>query len=187
MLRSAKRSRACALPLKDAKFNFLDGQRVTAMGTEFQIKISEAERKHAAGTALGTDIKITVPTDTPHKRRAEAIQTLSRRLISGAILEKTSDYVKGLNAAHFNSRIKDIRIKGASTRWGSCSPSRGGSNNININFWLLFMPEPLLRYVVVHELAHTVQRNHSKDFWKEVERAIPDYKMLRKELRGYKL
>lgn len=71
-----------------------------------------------------------------------------------------------------------ITIRNQKTRWGSCS-SKG---NLNFNCLLMLMPDKVLDYVVVHELYHLKQMNHSKKFWKEVERYMPDYKNYKKWL-----
>lgn len=62
------------------------------------------------------------------------------------------------------------------TRWGSCS----GKNRLNFNTHLATMPPDFVEYVVVHELAHIKHKNHSKDFWAEVEKYLPDYKKRQK-------
>ena len=72
-----------------------------------------------------------------------------------------------------------VTIRCQQTRWGSCS-SRG---NLNFNCLLMLAPEEVLDYVVVHELAHRKQMNHSALFWQEVARECPDYK---KSLRWLK-
>lgn len=81
--------------------------------------------------------------------------------------------------------FKRVFIRGQKTRWGSCS-SQG---NLNFNWRLVMAPLPVLEYVVVHELMHLVEPNHSKKFWSLVEDICPDYKAHRTWLRknGHRL
>lgn len=72
-----------------------------------------------------------------------------------------------------------ITIREQKTRWGSCS--RKG--NLNFNWKLMLMPEGVLDYVVVHELAHRIEMNHSKAFWAVVEQVLPDYRKRKALLR----
>ena len=72
-----------------------------------------------------------------------------------------------------------ITVRNQKTRWGSCS-SKG---NLNFNCLLMLAPPEVLDYVVVHELCHRKQMNHSKAFWTEVEKVFPDYKKSRKWLK----
>ncbi len=76
-------------------------------------------------------------------------------------------------------RPQAIRITNAKTRWGSCS----SKNTINFTWRLLFAPVEIIDYVVVHELAHIKEHNHSDRFWKIVCDIMPDYKTRRNELR----
>ena len=76
-----------------------------------------------------------------------------------------------------------IFIKEQKTRWGSCS----SSGNLNFNWKLILIDEELLDYVVVHELAHRKQMNHSQQFWQEVEKILPDYKERRRRLKEFRL
>ena len=72
-----------------------------------------------------------------------------------------------------------ITVRNQKTRWGSCS-SKG---NLNFNCLLMLAPPEVLDYVVVHELCHRKQMNHSKAFWLEVEKVLPKYKEVRKWLK----
>lgn len=72
-----------------------------------------------------------------------------------------------------------IFVRTQKTRWGSCS--REG--NLNFNCLLALCPKPVMRYVVIHELCHRKYMNHSKLFWNEVSKYMPDYRIYKKWLR----
>ncbi len=78
-------------------------------------------------------------------------------------------------------RYGKITIRMQKTRWGSCS-SKG---NLNFNCLLMKAPDEIIDYVVVHELCHLIEMNHSDKFWAEVEKVIPDYKEKRKWLKDH--
>ncbi|MDB5224944.1 MAG: putative metal-dependent hydrolase, partial [Candidatus Adlerbacteria bacterium] len=84
---------------------------------------------------------------------------------------------------HYQLQVKKVFIRNQKTRWGSCS-SRG---NLNFNYRLAMLPLHLVDYVVVHELCHLGQFNHSPAFWALVEKTLPNYKALRAELKQQKM
>ena len=80
-----------------------------------------------------------------------------------------------------NVQYGRITIRNQKTRWGSCS-SKG---NLNFNCLLMLAPDEVVDYVVIHELCHLIEMNHSKAFWKQVEQMMPDYKKHRKWLKDH--
>ena len=76
-------------------------------------------------------------------------------------------------------KFKSIRITKAESRWGSCSPK----GSINFSWKLIMTPLDVIDYVIVHELAHIPEKNHSYRFWNKVSSVLPDYKERRKWLR----
>ncbi|EKE19661.1 MAG: hypothetical protein ACD_8C00124G0010 [uncultured bacterium] len=86
--------------------------------------------------------------------------------------------------AHFNQvykyEINKISIKNQKTRWGSCS--RKG--NLNFNYKIILLPKKIADYVIVHELCHLKEFNHSRKFWNLVERGIPQYREIIKEINS---
>jgi len=74
-----------------------------------------------------------------------------------------------------------LKFRKNKSRWGSCS----FSNNINLNIYLMKLPLVAIEYVVIHELAHIKQKNHSKQFWNLVLKYCPDYKNCEKMIKNY--
>lgn len=84
-----------------------------------------------------------------------------------------------LNQIHFQKDFKSVNLKYNSSNWGSCS-TRG---NINLSTRLLFAPDTVIDYVIIHELTHLIEMNHSPKFWQLVKGAMPDYKEKEKWLK----
>ncbi|HRN95405.1 MAG: M48 family metallopeptidase [Chitinophagales bacterium] len=84
-----------------------------------------------------------------------------------------------LNQKHFGKRISSVKLKYNTSNWGSCS-SRG---NINLSVRLMFAPQDVIDYVIIHELAHLVHHNHSNKFWNLVESIMPNYREKERHLQ----
>ncbi len=108
-------------------------------------------------------------TDPEKKKlyRSQAREVISRR----------AAYFAPLMGVSYNR----IAIKETKTRWGSCS----AKGNLNFHWKLILMPAKILDYVVVHELAHLKEMNHSPRFWAQVEKMLPDYRQRRKWLKEH--
>ncbi|MDK2962182.1 MAG: hypothetical protein PWP20_1308 [Eubacteriaceae bacterium] len=72
-----------------------------------------------------------------------------------------------------------LKINKARTRWGSCS----SAGNLNFSWYLIMAEESAIDYVVVHELAHLIKMNHSKEFWEIVKTYCPDYEQAKDKLK----
>ncbi len=83
----------------------------------------------------------------------------------------------------YNFTYHAVAIRNQKSRWGSCSKK----GNLNFSYKLALLPPHLADYIIVHELCHLREFNHSAQFWQLVAYAIPEYKKMRKELRGIAL
>lgn len=84
-------------------------------------------------------------------------------------------------AGHYGFSFKKLNLRNQKTRWGSCSVS----GNISLNYRLMKYRKELIDYVIIHELCHLREMNHSKKFWELVESLVPDYKSLKRELKSH--
>lgn len=102
-----------------------------------------------------------------HDHKARATKLIKDRVVFWA---KIGDF-----------KYKSISIKNQRSKWGSCT--RAGK--LNFNYRLYFLPQDLVDYVVVHELCHLRHMNHSRAFWTEVSKVLPETQKLKSELRKY--
>ena len=112
------------------------------------------------------------------RRKKEDPQRKQNRERAREIITRRVEYFAPQVGVTYNR----IFIKEQKTRWGSCS----SLGNLNFNWKLILLDTELLDYVVVHELAHRKQMNHSAAFWSEVEKVLPDYRERRRRLREWR-
>jgi predicted metal-dependent hydrolase len=114
------------------------------------------------------------------------VQKAIRKGIEKAYREEAKEYLpKRLNDLSDKSNLpfNEVYIKNIKSRWGSCS----GKNNINLSIHLMRLPDNLIDYVLLHELAHTKIKNHSKKYWQFMDTLVDDAKKIDKELRQFKI
>lgn len=159
----------------------LDGQPSDKIrlgnGKTFAVKLQPGARTAARRKQGGWNVEI-----SPQIRR-RALHHFLWNILSSQEKTRMEKLVHDINAATSNVRIANVKLRFASTQWGSCS-SKGG---IMLNTALLFLPVSLLRYVIIHELAHRKHANHSDAYWAEVERMMPRYRRSYEELKRYRL
>lgn len=115
----------------------------------------------------------------------EAIQVQLRNLIESALRHEAKrifpDYVKRLADLH-GFRFSEVKINKSTSRWGSCSSGKG----INLSYFCLLLPPHLMELIVLHELCHTREMNHSDRFWNHLDAVAGNRaKALTQELKGF--
>ena len=160
--------RASARLAKRAEFTLGYGSRIILFGGEYPIAASQVSGVKFDGTC----VYVPPCLDTAQIKRA--VVRLYRGIARDALTER-AEYFAGL----MDVTPAAIKINGAKSRWGSCS----GKNSINFSWRLVMADEDIVDYIVIHELAHIIEHNHSPRFWSIVGSILPDYKDKRRNLK----
>ncbi|MGC8628754.1 MAG: M48 family metallopeptidase [Candidatus Micrarchaeia archaeon] len=151
---------------------FYDKQQLEIMGKHFIVEVSERPRKTSTARLAGEKIEVALAEGIPNEEEDKQISALCMRAISSAILPEIEERVAHINNEYIHAQVAKVTIKYMQTRWGSCNPRK---HIINLNFILLLAPQQILDYVILHELAHMKEANHSAKFWSIVKEAMPSY------------
>lgn len=111
-----------------------------------------------------------------HSRIQDCVEMYLKKILMDYLQEKIIEYL----AYDFDLDMPLIEIKKYKGRWGSCFYK---DNKVTFNLSLIHLPKDLIDYVIVHELAHFLQANHSHLFYQEIEKRMPDYKQRQKRLK----
>lgn len=154
---------------------WVDGQHTSFLGKPLTLRVV-ASLFDASPQLHGVQLFVHV-TDSANERVVEqAITQWYQREAENLFKERVAHYAPLLNVSPCM-----VKLSAARTQWGSCT-ARG---SLRLNWQLIKMPLRLIDYVVVHELAHLIEMNHSAAFWRVVKSVCPDYVRLRGELRRW--
>jgi predicted metal-dependent hydrolase len=115
-----------------------------------------------------------------------SVQHFIRNVIEQALRIEAKQFIPArVNelAAKYNFSYNKVFIKNIKSRWGSCSKK----GNVNFSLHLMLLPEELIDYVILHELAHTVEHNHSKSFWVVLNKIYGNAKIIDGKLKDYRV
>jgi len=144
-----------------AHFSLTYGDSVTYRGHKYPIAIKD-------GKYAGFDDTVFyMPPNLSPGQIKQACVHIYRMLAKRDLTRKVSDFAKQMNVMP-----TAVKINAAMTRWGSCS----GKKSLNFSWRLIMADDDVIDYVVVHELAHISEMNHSERFWAIVEGVLPDYR-----------
>jgi len=157
--------------------SYQTGDELVVGSRTYILDIQESSNKSHSGKLLNGTIFLNINKSQANYHKA--IKTLLSRIVGKDYLPEIQRKVKELNHLHFQVPVEGVKLKYTSSRWGSCSTK----GNLNFSTKLLFAPEDTIDYVIIHELAHRIEMNHSSRFWKLVSDAMPDYKKHEKWLK----
>ncbi len=162
--------------LEHLKSKKIDGEAhfFEILGKKYRIEIQFETRDSLKGSLDKDVVQLTLPSDLmiSKSQHVNTINQLISRIVCDVYLQPVERRVMELNQKHFKQEINSVKMKYIHSRWGSCSSNK----NINLSSRLLLTPPAVLDYVIIHELAHLIEMNHSSAFWKLVEAADSTYK-----------
>lgn len=151
-----------------------DGSPILIEGRRCALRLHAGARR--TGRAEGDEFHLTLP----EPEHDEAVRAAIKSVLSAMALKRIRERLD-LYAPRIGVTFGRVAIRDQKSRWGSCS--RKG--NLNFNWKLIMAPPPVLDYVVIHELCHRLEFNHSPRFWSLVERQMPEYEAWKKWLKGH--
>lgn len=158
---------------------YQDGDELMLMEQPFLLKIGTHQNPSIKGNYKENIFNIHVPQAWPAADQQLGISMMLRKMIAKRMRSDMIDRVIQLNRLHFQKDISTLRLKYNTSNWGSCSRNK----NLNFSTRLLLAPLEVIDYVIIHELAHLIEMNHSSKFWDIVERADPGYRAKEKWLK----
>lgn len=160
------------------KRRWQDHETLMYLGVEYPLRLTVTSSRAARLTFDDAQFTLHSPLESAHPDYIQVARSAAlhwfRAAAKATIVPLAREY-----AAQMNLAVNKIRIKNQKTLWGSAS----SKNNLNFNCRLMMAPEPIIHYVIIHELCHFTHMNHSKAFWTLVEQHDAQYKQHRKWLR----
>jgi len=162
---------------KPEPVRWIDGELIPFMGEPLTLRVVVG-LFDAPPLLQGRQLFAHVTAGANHAVVEQAVKQWYRREAELLFRERVAHYAPLLNALP-----SEVKLSSARTQWGSCT----ASGTVHLNWQLIKLPLRLIDYVVVHELAHLIEMNHSAAFWQVVKSACPDYAKRRGELRRQRI
>lgn len=161
---------------EDAPRKYVSGENYTLLGGNLRLKVEEAEEEEVYTDGVYLFLKVRDKNDFCHKESMIANWLIEYQI---TVFQELIDEVY-LLFEQYGVPYPQLKIRDMTSRWGSCQTKKG---IITLNSQLIKFPRRCIAYVVVHEFAHFIHPNHSREFWDFVEMMMPDWKERREELR----
>jgi predicted metal-dependent hydrolase len=165
------------LPSQEKRYT--DGEKYLYLGKEYPLKILPAEGiKKPFASFRGSEITVLIPEAVPEELKSSLVKKAIWNFYSERAESEVEKFLK-IYSEKLKTDPPVFKVKHQKRRWGSCS----ADNVLRINFQLIMAPPEQLEYVVVHELCHVKEKNHSARFWGLVGELMPGYQVYRKSLK----
>lgn len=158
--------------------SFTPGASFPYLGELYSLAVRPSPDRLAHASLRDGELQIALPRDiiSDENHIRALLRKWYRDRARAEIEPRVHSYATNMGLTYNRIFIKDQR-----TVWGSCSRKA----NLNFNFRLVMAPETVLEYIIVHELSHLKEPNHSRRFWETVEGILPDYRDHRKWIKEY--
>jgi predicted metal-dependent hydrolase len=163
---------------KPAKKSFVSGESFLYAGRRYRLRVTRTKRAHAALTFESGGFRALVPAKTSDRELALLLRPVFVRWYRDRAATRIEARVKHF-AGRMGLRPSGLLVKEQERRWGSCTRS----GVLGFNWRIVMAPLATLDYVVAHELAHLVERDHGQRFWRLLGAVMPDYEERREWLR----
>ena len=150
---------------------YYNGDELNIYNRKYKLNIHTENRKSHKATLVGQNIYLHLSaSDTGHDM-VKAVRKLISRAVAKDCLPEFARRVDALNFLYFQCKVKSVNLNYSLSKWGSCADD----GSMNFSTRLLFAPQDVIDYVIIHELAHLVEMNHTNQYWDLVDHAMPDY------------
>ncbi len=155
---------------------FMSGEKLQYLGRRYMLKIDEADIDNPDVTLKYGKFFITIPKDTSERRKT--VRNALLEWYYDHALDKLKERVKRY-ADKVGVEPNSVKVKHQQKRWGSCTKDK----DLLFNWRIIMAPMSIVDYVVVHELCHLKEKNHTDAFWRSVKSVIPDHEERKEWLR----
>jgi predicted metal-dependent hydrolase len=161
---------------------YVTGSTLTVGQRTYTLDVKvEPRDNHTIRLLPGGKVELRLSEAATSAQRTKSTRKLLAKIVANDQRRAVTERVLAINAKTVQRPVRNVTLKYNSSNWGSCS----SKSNINLSVRLLFAPQEVQDYVILHELAHLIEQNHSDRFWAIVEQYMPDYKRHEKWLSDH--
>lgn len=169
------------LPSTPAR-KYIGGETHRYLGRQYRLKIVEEQTTALSAKLSRGFLTINTPDKTDREKIKQQVNDWYRTQAKRILPERLENWYPRLEK-HGTQALPELKIRVMENRWGSCTPS----GVITLNLKLMQVPKPYIDYVVVHELCHLIENNHSPRFYQILDRIMPDWQKRRQKLNLFEV